>query len=53
VAKSNADYKDDSAAEAWASNEINWGVFGVPESTLSSRTAPDGDALLAAWAIHK
>jgi SAM-dependent methyltransferase len=32
--KSNADYTDPSAAEAWARDEVTWGVFGVPESSL-------------------
>src|SRR4029453_5179608 len=32
--KSNADYTDGKAAEAWSKDEIEWGVFGVPESTL-------------------
>jgi ubiquinone/menaquinone biosynthesis C-methylase UbiE len=33
--KSNAAYTDAKASEAWASNEITWGVFGVPEAGLS------------------
>src|SRR3954470_5642052 len=33
--QANADYTDAQAAEAWASEEIRWGVFGVPESELS------------------
>jgi SAM-dependent methyltransferase len=32
--KSNAAYTDAKAPEAWASNEITWGVFGVPDSVL-------------------
>jgi SAM-dependent methyltransferase len=32
--KSNADYTDASAEEAWARDEITWGVFGVPEQEL-------------------
>jgi SAM-dependent methyltransferase len=32
--KSNAAYTDARAPEAWASEEITWGVFGVPEAEL-------------------
>jgi SAM-dependent methyltransferase len=32
--KSNAAYTDAKAPEAWASDEITWGVFGVPEAVL-------------------
>ncbi|MFL5770793.1 MAG: class I SAM-dependent methyltransferase [Chloroflexota bacterium] len=32
--KSNVDYTDRSAPEAWANEEVNWGVFGVPESRV-------------------
>lgn len=32
--KSNAEWTDAKAAEAWARDEITWGVFGVPEATL-------------------
>lgn len=32
--KANADYTDAKAAEAWAADEITWGVFGVPEADL-------------------
>jgi SAM-dependent methyltransferase len=32
--KSNAAYTDAKAPEAWASEEISWGVFGVPEAVL-------------------
>jgi SAM-dependent methyltransferase len=32
--KANADYTDQAATEAWAKDEIDWGLFGVPESTL-------------------
>jgi SAM-dependent methyltransferase len=31
----NADYTDKSAAEAWAKDEITWGVFGATESELN------------------
>jgi SAM-dependent methyltransferase len=30
----NAEYTDASAKRAWAKEEITWGVFGVPESSL-------------------
>jgi SAM-dependent methyltransferase len=32
--KANADHADAKAADAWAKTEIDWGVFGVPESEL-------------------
>ena len=32
--KANADHTDAKAADAWAKTEIDWGVFGVPESEL-------------------
>jgi SAM-dependent methyltransferase len=32
--KANADHTDASASRAWASEEIAWGVFHVPESTI-------------------
>ena len=32
--KSNTEYTDANASGAWARDEITWGVFGVPESTL-------------------
>jgi len=34
--KSNAEYTDGEAAAAWAKDEINWGVFGVHESTVDA-----------------
>ena len=34
--KANADYTDEKAAEAWAAEEITWGVFGVPEAELGA-----------------
>ena len=34
--KSNAAYTDARAPEAWASEEITWGVFGVPEAELGA-----------------
>jgi ubiquinone/menaquinone biosynthesis C-methylase UbiE len=32
--KGNANYTDRSAPDAWAKEDITWGVFGVPESEL-------------------
>jgi SAM-dependent methyltransferase len=32
--RSNAEYTDESAREAWARNDIRWGVFAWPESQL-------------------
>jgi SAM-dependent methyltransferase len=32
--KANADHTDAKATDAWAKTEIDWGVFGVPESEL-------------------
>ena len=32
--KTNAEYTDARALEAWAKPEIDWGVFGIPESEL-------------------
>jgi SAM-dependent methyltransferase len=32
--RSNADYTDASAHEAWAKDAITWGVWGIPESEL-------------------
>jgi SAM-dependent methyltransferase len=34
--KSNADYTDRQAADAWAKDDITWGVFGVPEAELAT-----------------
>jgi SAM-dependent methyltransferase len=34
--KSNADYTDRQAADAWAKDDITWGVFGVPEADLGT-----------------
>jgi SAM-dependent methyltransferase len=34
--KSNEEYTDAKAAEAWASDDITWGVFGVPESEVGA-----------------
>jgi SAM-dependent methyltransferase len=38
--RTNAEYTDPRAAEAWAKEEITWGVFGVPDGELGS---PLGD----------
>jgi ubiquinone/menaquinone biosynthesis C-methylase UbiE len=32
--KSNAEHTDGAAADAWAKEDITWGVFGVPETEL-------------------
>ena len=32
--KTNAEYTDARARDAWASEEIDWGVFGIPEAEL-------------------
>jgi SAM-dependent methyltransferase len=32
--KANAEHTDAAAARQWARDEISWGVFGVPESTI-------------------
>jgi SAM-dependent methyltransferase len=34
--RSNAEYTDASAHDAWAQEEITWGVFGVPESEVGA-----------------
>ena len=33
--RSNAEYTDDAARDAWAKEEIEWGVFGIPERELA------------------
>ncbi|MEI7760965.1 MAG: methyltransferase domain-containing protein [Thermoleophilia bacterium] len=38
----NADYSDATATEAWAADEIRWGVFGTPEAPLDTLGAVDG-----------
>jgi SAM-dependent methyltransferase len=40
--KANAEYTDASAAEAWAKEEITWGVFGTAESELNILGDVDG-----------
>src|SRR5215213_8373766 len=32
--QANAAYTDARAADAWAKDEITWGVFGIPEASL-------------------
>ncbi len=34
--KSNAEYTDANAPQAWAADEVLWGVFGVPESEVGA-----------------
>jgi SAM-dependent methyltransferase len=34
--KANADYTDAKAADAWAKDEITWGVFGIPETSIGA-----------------
>jgi SAM-dependent methyltransferase len=41
--RSNADYTDAAAERAWAQDEIDWGVWGIPEREL--RVLPDVDGL--------
>jgi SAM-dependent methyltransferase len=33
--RANAEYTDESAAQAWAQDEITWGVFEIPESQVN------------------
>ena len=40
--KANAEYTDGSAGRAWASDDITWGVFNVPESTVGCLGDVDG-----------
>ena len=40
--KANAQYTDGSASRAWASEDISWGVFHVPESTVGCLGDVDG-----------
>jgi SAM-dependent methyltransferase len=56
--KSNEDYADAKAADAWSKDEITWGVFGVPESEVGVLGDVDGidvvelgcgTAYLSAW----
>jgi SAM-dependent methyltransferase len=41
--RSNAQYTDAKAAEAWAQDEIDWGIWNIPESEL--KALPDVDGL--------
>jgi SAM-dependent methyltransferase len=34
--KANTEYTDKSARDAWAAEEMSWGVFGVPEKSLGT-----------------
>ena len=34
--RANAEYTDQSAAQAWAQDEITWGVFEIPESQVNA-----------------
>jgi SAM-dependent methyltransferase len=56
--RANADYTDERAEAAWAEDEVNWGVWHIPESEL--RALPDvagkdvvelgcGTAYVGAW----
>jgi ubiquinone/menaquinone biosynthesis C-methylase UbiE len=40
--KANADYTDARAGDAWAQEEITWGVFGIPEASLGTLGEVDG-----------
>ena len=40
--QANADYTDQQASHAWAADEITWGVFGVPETSLNTLGEVDG-----------
>jgi SAM-dependent methyltransferase len=41
--RTNAEYTDESATRAWAQEEITWGIWHIPESTLG--VLPDVDGL--------
>jgi SAM-dependent methyltransferase len=34
--KSNAEYTDASARQAWAGDQLNWGVFGIPDARVGA-----------------
>jgi ubiquinone/menaquinone biosynthesis C-methylase UbiE len=60
--RSNAEYTDASAAEAWAQEEMTWGMFGVPEAELNALgdvTGKDvlelgcGTAYFSAWLARR
>jgi SAM-dependent methyltransferase len=40
--RANAEYTDESAARAWAQDEITWGVFEIPESQVNVLGDVDG-----------
>src|SRR6476620_987912 len=40
--KANADYTDARASHNWAEEEMSWGVFGVPESSLDTLGEVEG-----------
>ena len=40
--RTNAEYTDAKASEAWTAEEITWGVFGVPESDIQILGVVDG-----------
>jgi SAM-dependent methyltransferase len=40
--RANAEYTDESAARAWAHDEITWGVFEIPESQVNVLGDVDG-----------
>jgi SAM-dependent methyltransferase len=59
--RSNAEYTDANAREAWAAEEITWGVWGIPEAELD--VLPDlagkdvvelgcGTAYVSAWLMR-
>ena len=44
--RANTEYTDKSAAEAWAKDEIEWGVFPAKESAREeTRQAPEGSGV--------
>jgi SAM-dependent methyltransferase len=60
--KANAEYTDQRAAEAWAKDEIDWGMFSVPESeanVLGDVSGKDvvelgcGTAYFGAWLAQR
>jgi SAM-dependent methyltransferase len=40
--KANAEWTDGRASDQWASTEITWGVFGIPEKSLGTLGEVDG-----------
>jgi SAM-dependent methyltransferase len=60
--KTNAEYTDARALESWAKPEIDWGVFGIPESELgvlgdvSGKDVIElgcGTAYFSAWLVRR